>query len=258
MKILAINSSYRGKRGYTEFLIGKLFEGAMAAGANCESVTLSELDIKRCTGCFTCQREDRLFQCIYDGKDDAKTVFSKMREADIIVFATPVYVFSMSGLLKNLLDRYPATSNCSAMRITKSGLFFHHIDEALCSKPFVTIICQDNLEDETHKNIISYFKTYARFMDAEYAGSLVRKSSMLAGHGRDESKLEQYPILKDVYSAFFEAGKELVLSGRISSHTQKRANRSLIDIPFFVKPMSRFGFFQKIIEERASALKLRM
>lgn len=253
MKILAINASYRGKRGYTGFLIEKLFEGATAAGAQCESVILSEIDIKRCTGCFTCQRADHLFQCIYNGKDDAKAVFDKMREADIIVFATPVYVFSMSGLLKNLLDRYPATSNCNSFDIAKSGLFFHHIDRELCSKPFVTIICQDNSEDETHRNIISYFKTYARFMDAKYVGSLVRKSSMIAGHGKDESKLDKYTVLKDIYAAFSDAGKELASSGRISRLTQKRANHRLINIPVFVKPMVRLKFFRKAIKEKVNA-----
>ncbi len=251
MEIVAINASYRGKKGYTEFLIGKLFEGASAAGAKCESVTLSELDIKRCTGCFTCQRDDRLFRCIHDGKDDAKTVFDKMRHADIIVFATPVYVFNMSTLLKTLLDRYLATSNCSSLKISKSGLFFHHIDEDLCSKPFATVICQDNIENETHKSIVSYFETYARFMDAKYVGSLVRRSAETAGHGRDEDKLNQYPVLKDIYDAFREAGKELVLSGRIGHSTQNRANRRVINIPPLVRYMARFPFLRGNIEKKA-------
>lgn len=250
MKILAINASHKGKKGYTGFLIGKIFEGAMEAGAQCESVALAELDINRCTGCFTCQRNDRLFQCIYDGKDDTKAVFDKMRQADIIIFATPVYIFNMSGLLKNLLDRYASTSNCNCLRISESGLFFHHIDKELCSKPFVTVICQDNMENETHKNIISYFKTYARFMDAKYVGSLVRKSGMVAGHGRDANKLSQYPVLNDIYDTFCKAGKELALSGRVSSATQRRANRRLIDIPWFVKCISKFKPFQSVIEKK--------
>lgn len=254
MNILAINASHRGKRGYTEFLVGKIFEGAIEAGAHCECVTLAEMDIKRCTGCFNCQNNDHLLQCIYDGKDDAKAVFDKMRRADLIIFATPVYVFNMSGLMKNLLDRYPSTSNCNCFRISKSGLFFHYIDKELCSKPFVTVICQDNIENETHKNIVSYFKTYAKFMDAKYVGNLVRTSSMVAGHGRDVNKLSQYPVLNDIYGAFHEAGKELALSGRISRKTQKRANQKLINIPCFVKYISGFKFCQKAIEDKAQEM----
>jgi multimeric flavodoxin WrbA len=38
MKILAINGSNRGKHGYTQFLIDKVFEGAKANGAECETI----------------------------------------------------------------------------------------------------------------------------------------------------------------------------------------------------------------------------
>lgn len=53
MKILAINASYRGKNGYTQFLINKVFEGAKTTGAECETIVLSEHDVKRCICCFT-------------------------------------------------------------------------------------------------------------------------------------------------------------------------------------------------------------
>ena len=250
MRILAINGSHRGKTGYTQFLIEKLFEGATRAGAECESVTLSELNIKRCTGCFTCQKDGHYFKCIFDGKDDAAEVYEKMRKADVIIFGTPVYIFNMSGLLINLLDRYPSTCNCFDLKISKSGLCFHHIDSAICSKPFVTLICQDNVENEIHKNIISYFKTYARFMDADYVGSLVRKSAIVAGHGKNEAKLLEYPLLNEIYDAFRKAGEELAVSGRISKTTQKMASQELIKVPHFVKLLARFPFFRKVIEAK--------
>jgi hypothetical protein len=249
MKILAINGSYRGKTGYTQFLIEKLFEGATQAGAECESVTLAELDIKRCKGCFACQKEGHFLKCIFDGKDDVAEVYEKMKKADLIIFATPVYIFNMSVLLKNLFDRYASVCNCFSMNINKSGLCFHHIDASVCSKPFVTLICQDNIENETHKNIISYFETYARFMDADYVGSLVRKSGVAAGHGKSEARLLEYPVLNEIYNAFRKAGKELAVSGRISKSTQRAANQEIIKVPSFITFMARFPFFRKIISK---------
>ncbi|MBP2650810.1 MAG: NADPH-dependent reductase [Firmicutes bacterium] len=257
MKVLAINGSQRGKNGYTQFLIEKLFEGVIRAGGECESVTLSELNIKRCTGCFTCQKADHYLKCIFDGIDDVATVYEKMRQADIIIFGTPVYIFTMSGLLLNLLDRYPSTSNCSDLNISKSGLFFHQIDTAICSKPFVTLICQDNIETETHKNIISYFKTYSRFMDAPYIGSLIRKSAIIAGYGKNDAKLLEYPLLNEIYAAFRKAGEELVISGRINKATQKKANQELIKLPHFVKPMLKLSFFRKIIQNKIKNFMVR-
>jgi len=250
VKILAINGSHRGKKGYTQFLINKLFEGVIEAGGECESITLSELDIKMCTGCFTCQKDNHYLKCIFEGRDDAAKVYDKMRNADIIIFGTPVYIFNISGLLINFLDRYTSTCNCSDLKISKSGLCFHHIDTAMCSKPFVTLICQDNIENETHKNIISYFKTYSRFMDAPYVGSIVRKSAIIAGHGKNEAKLLEYPVLNDIYAAFRNAGKELVTSGRISKTTQKKANQELIKVPWFVRLMIKIPFLRKIIQDK--------
>lgn len=254
MKILAINGSHRGKRGYTEFLINKLFEGARLAGAECETVTLAELNINRCQGCFICQKKDHLLKCIYDGKDDANKVFAKMREADILVFATPIYVFNLSSLLLSLIDRIPATCNTFESKISQKGLFFHNIDPKLCSKPFITIVCQDNIEFETHKNVLSYFKTYSKFMDAPYVGSIVRRSAMLSGQGKDETKLEKYLVLKDVYKAIAQAGEELAVNGKIGLLTQKTANKKLINMPIFIKPLMRFKVFRKEAEKKVQAI----
>jgi len=60
-------------------------------------------------------------------------VFDKMRKADIIIYGTPVYLFTMSGLLKIFLDRFYSTGDVYDLKVTKSGLFFHGPDVALTS-----------------------------------------------------------------------------------------------------------------------------
>ena len=99
-----------------------------------------------------------------------KAIFAKMAAADLIVFATPVYVFAMSALLKMFLERLYSTSDVFDLKLTQSGLFFHHVDSAICSKPFALLVCCDNMERETPKNVISYFRTYGKFMDAPQVG----------------------------------------------------------------------------------------
>lgn len=177
MKILAINSSYRGSKGFTKILIDKLFQGATEKGADCETINLSELKINHCIDCQVCRRPEHFLNCIFDEKDDVAMVYNKMKEADIIIFATPVYTFAMSSLLKMLLERYYGVCKAEEFCLTKSGLFFHHVDGDICKKPFIPLVVCDNLEDETPKNILSYFKTYSKFMDAEIVGRLVRKSA---------------------------------------------------------------------------------
>ena len=105
MKIVALNASHRGDKGLTRFFIDKIFRGATAAGAECEVITLAKLKINRCLSCYQCQRGERHLVCAYDDKDDVRMIFDKMAGADILIFATPVYLMNMTGLLKTLLDR---------------------------------------------------------------------------------------------------------------------------------------------------------
>ncbi|MEQ8170309.1 MAG: flavodoxin family protein [Candidatus Eremiobacterota bacterium] len=228
MKILAINSSYRGEKGYTAFLIDRVFTGAKSAGAVCELVTLSTLKINRCIACNRCQTEDHFLKCIYEDKDDVKEIFNKMAESDIIIYATPVYIFNMSGLLKIFLDRFYSTSDVSDMRLTKSGLLFHHVTGKIICKPFVPLICCDNVESETPENIIRYFQTFSRFMDAPQAGLLIRQAGRLVGHGKDREKEKKYPEILDIYKAFEQAGTELATYGIIKKSTMRKTNKRIV------------------------------
>ncbi|MCX5806271.1 MAG: flavodoxin family protein [Proteobacteria bacterium] len=254
MKITAINASHRGDEGFTHFLINKIATGAAQQGALFETVVLTKHRINRCIGCQACHTEKSYLKCIYEDKDDVKEIFDKMREADILIFATPVYLFNMSGLLKIFLDRINSTGDSCKLQLSKSGLFFHHIDHELCSKPLVLLVCCDNLEDETPKNVISYFRTYSKFMDAPIVGTLVRKSGKLIGHGKSSEKEKQYPKIYDVYEAFQQAGKDLATTGRISPKTQKRANQHIINIPSVFNILMKFRPFKKRAIEKAKTI----
>jgi len=254
MKILAINSSFKGNMGSSKFLIDKLFEGARGEGAECENINLVELKINHCIDCQVCQKPDHFLKCIYNDKDDVAMIYNKMREADIIIFATPVYTFGMSSLLKMLLERYYGTSEVGKFHFTKSGLFFHHVDNDICRKPFVTLVVCDNPEDETPKNIVSFFKTYSKFMDAEMVGTLVRKSAGMIGFSQEEKC--NNPVIVSVYNAYILAGRELATLERISKRTEKKANEPMVSMPFFVKSMLKLGFGrEKIVEAHEKMLE---
>lgn len=251
MKIIAINASHRGNKGHTRFLIDRFFEGVSAAGAECEVVTLAALTMNRCLACDRCHTEKSYLHCVHDDKDDVRGVFQKMAEADLIIYATPVYVFGMSGLLKTFLDRMYATGDIYELRLSECGLLFHHIDRAICSKPFVTLVCCDNLEAETPRNVLAYFRTFSRFMDAPQVGVLVRNGGRLSRHGYDPDLEKAVPKIVDVYAAYKQAGRELATEGRIRRATQRRANREIVPAPLFgimkrlpFKPLKR-----KIIEQ---------
>ena len=98
-KVLVISSSLR-KNANSEQLALSFAEGARAAGHDAEVISLRDKEIKFCIGCFVCQKTKRCFM-----HDDADAIREKMLHADVLVFATPIYYYEMSGALKTMLDR---------------------------------------------------------------------------------------------------------------------------------------------------------
>jgi putative NADPH-quinone reductase len=254
MKILAINSSFRGSKGFSKHLIDHLFQGAREKGAECELVNLTELKLNHCIDCQVCQKPTHFLKCVFNDKDDVEMIYKKMREADILIFATPVYTMGMSSLLKTLLERYYSTAKVGEFSFTKSGLYFHHVDPGICKKPFVVLAICDNPESEMTKNIVSFFKTYSKFMDAESVGMLVRRSVGMFCFNKP--KPNNSPIVLNVYDAYIQAGRELGEFGRITKQTQKKTNQPLIKIPIFVKLLLKLGFGkEKIIEQHKKVMQ---
>lgn len=97
--VLVISASLRNGSN-SEALADSFLAGAEAAGNRVEKITLKDKDLAFCKGCLACQK---IKKCVI--QDDAIAITEKMCRADVIVFATPVYYYSMSGQLKTLLDR---------------------------------------------------------------------------------------------------------------------------------------------------------
>ena len=255
MKILAINASHRGDQGYTRFLVDLLLKGAAAAGAECEVVTLARLKIHRCLGCTRCQGPEHPGECVYASKDDVAQVFAKMAAADLVVYATPVYVFGITGLLKTFLDRFEALGT-QKLEVAPSGLLFHEIDRRICSKPFALIVCCDNVEAATPHNVIDYFKTFADFMGAALVGVLARNAGSLLGHGKHPERVALFPKMPAVHAAFEQAGRELATRGSIRRSTRRAASQEVVPVPLFgLLKRLRSRAFKRLFVERAEAMR---
>ena len=98
-KILIISTSLRGVSNSHE-LTESFARGAKENGNEVELITLHNKQIHFCVGCLTCVKTGK---CVID--DDARLITAKMHDADIIVFATPIYYYEMSGQMKTVLDR---------------------------------------------------------------------------------------------------------------------------------------------------------
>jgi multimeric flavodoxin WrbA len=98
-KVLVISTSIRGNSN-SEKLAEAFADGAKAAGNEVELVSLKNKTIAFCKGCLACQQTGH---CVI--KDDANAITDKMLEADVVVWATPIYYYEMSGQMKTMIDR---------------------------------------------------------------------------------------------------------------------------------------------------------
>ncbi len=100
MSRVFIVSSTPRKSGNSEILSEEFARGAQDAGHKVEKIELRGMDLKFCIGCRTCSKTGK---CVL--KDSVGEVLPRIQNSDILVFATPIYYYGLSGQLKTFLDR---------------------------------------------------------------------------------------------------------------------------------------------------------
>ncbi len=104
MKVIGINGSPR-KGWNTSILVDEALQGAASEGAEIEMIDLYDLTYSGCRSCFGCKRIDRDdHRCFV--KDDLTPILDRMREADAIVFGSPIYFFDVTSGFSACLERF--------------------------------------------------------------------------------------------------------------------------------------------------------
>ncbi|MBP1706651.1 MAG: Iron-sulfur flavoprotein [Chloroflexi bacterium] len=104
MNIVAIVGSPR-KNGNTEQLASYTLKSIAEEGMDTEIISLAGKEIKPCNACMSCKETG---QCSIE--DDLPPIYQKMKTADGIILASPVYYGSCTALLKALMERTGHTS----------------------------------------------------------------------------------------------------------------------------------------------------
>ncbi len=100
-KIVILNGSPR-KTGNTSALIKAFTEGAESAGNTVTTFFLDGMNIHGCKGCFG-GHSSQACPCVQ--KDDMDKIYPAVKESDVVVLATPLYYWNMSGQIRTAIDR---------------------------------------------------------------------------------------------------------------------------------------------------------
>ncbi|MBW2183016.1 MAG: flavodoxin family protein [Deltaproteobacteria bacterium] len=148
VNILAFSGSPR-KKGNTSLLLKELIRGARENSAKIEEIDAHKINLMYCKGCLRCNLIKRC--AIKD--DDWKDITSKLLNADVIIFASPVYFHHLSAPLKKVLDRFRSLINVT---ITEDGLKYTPWHE--WRKKFVLLLCSGSSDDADAQPVIDLFK----------------------------------------------------------------------------------------------------
>ena len=103
-KILGISGSPR--KANTDFLLDEALKSAETqAGVVTERISLRELEIKFCIGCFRCVDENKNDYACQVHRDSMDEIYPKLKECHGLLIATPVYFGQVSGQMKTFMDR---------------------------------------------------------------------------------------------------------------------------------------------------------
>lgn len=116
-KIVILNGSPR-KSGNTSALVKAFAEGAESAGHTVAEFFLDKMEIHGCKGCFG-GHSDRNCPCVQ--KDDMAKIYPAVRDCDVVVLASPLYYWTMSGQLRTALDRLFALEEGGANLLRGNG-----------------------------------------------------------------------------------------------------------------------------------------
>jgi multimeric flavodoxin WrbA len=100
-KVVIVLGSPR-KEGNSTILAQKAAEGARAAGADVTIFNIHEMNIGPCNACDSCIGKNTDFCAI---ADNMQSVYPEIRQADALILASPIYVFTVSAQMKLFMDR---------------------------------------------------------------------------------------------------------------------------------------------------------
>jgi len=217
IRILAIQGSPRPKVSNTELLLNEFLRGAQGEGAETETIYLKEKDIHPCVGCYTCWTKTPGV-CVF--KDDMPELLNKVKGCDILVYATPLYNYNMTALMKAFQERLLPLLDPHLVK--KEGTY-HHPQRFNVNRKMV-LISTCGFPEISHFDALRHV---FHIMDSNGEVPLVGELLVPAA----EAVLKQEYMrerAQGILKAVRRAGIEVIRDGRVSKETESKIQAEVI------------------------------
>jgi multimeric flavodoxin WrbA len=242
MKVLALNGSPKIKNSNTSVILNPFLDGMKEAGADVELVHAKELDISPCLGCSIC-----IFktpgQCVQ--KDDMGDLFLKLFTANVVVWATPVYFTGPTAQLKTIVDRTFVGAGFNPGYEIRNGHQQVKLVDGFSPSKLVLVSSSGLHEMDNFDTLLNWVDSLVKLDLFDFAGALLRPhANVLSPMFAKEFDID------DIIQAAKDAGRQLILEGKMSDKTLSIVSRDILTRDEYIKNANQF--IQEEIEKNTA------
>lgn len=184
-KIVIFNGSPR-KQGAISQILDKVREGASEVGTEVKVYDLNDASIRGCQGCMYCKKNN-VTVCVQ--KDSLATMYDDIKEADLIVTGSPIYMFQVTAQMQTWINRLYPFIDAS-------------LKPLLTGKKVVTVYSQGNPQTNAFEGTMEYFKQFANFIGWEEVERIVIGGIM--------PSIPSAEVSKEILDKAYNIGKSII------------------------------------------------
>jgi multimeric flavodoxin WrbA len=185
MKVTAFLGGPR-KEGNTNKILENLLQGAASQGASVETISLHEVNISPCQGCYRCEATGN---CVIE--DGMALLYERLRDSDAIVIASPIYFHHVTSQTKRFIDRLYClidVHNQRRSRLTRR-------------RWSVIILTYENPDQERYSNVVSDLQMLMNRFHFQVLDTII-------GEGLDKNAMSRIPLT--LLKKAFDVGSQLM------------------------------------------------
>ena len=156
MKAMLINGSPR-KNGNTSELV-RIFNDRIEDKVDIDTISIFEMDIKGCTNCGACQKNVLVSHCTV--KDDMSSLYDMFIGSDLIILASPIYMWQMTPCTLAFLNRLHCLCQSSDFKYNE-----------MAGKKMILLLTM-GAEKEVADFAVNGMKEFCEFFSIDYLGDV--------------------------------------------------------------------------------------